>query len=487
MKHILSIADLSKSEMDEIIDVTQKVMVPIAKRRQKEGKVPKINEAKVTLLFLEPSTRTMGSYSEAIRLLGWEKEIFYPEASSLKKKESFGNTIRMLAVQGAHIIVIRTGKEGAPRFAAEILEKEGYPTAVHNAGDGTNQHPTQTLLDRLTIKEVLGRLNNFTFGAVGDLKYGRTIHSLISSFSPEDGIRVKLVSAPETRLPNRFKKDLDIEESDSMEILEDCDIIYVTRIQEERILDPQERESLKGKFRITKEVLDSFKKDVKIMHPLPYVDEISPEVRRDPRVIVDKQAWYGIPTRMYLLQVSNQERFTKINFPEKSVIEEKVIKDVSLSEYLKRKEKKKIERYFRPISYGTVIDHLPVFSSDKIKKILKLKKNIFGGVIHTIEGVSSSKMGIKDVMVLENIFLSPEDIAGVSLIAPQATYNVIKDGRLRKLKFISRFVKGIGKCPNKLCITHYEEESEPKFEVGDTIRCVYCEREFTREEILATI
>ena len=96
-------------------------------------------------------------------------------------------------------------------------------------------------------------------------------------------------------------------------------------------------------------------------------------------------------------------------------------------------------------------------------------------------------MKIKDVMVLENIFLSPEDIAGISLIAPQATYNVIKDGRLRKLKFISRFVKGIGKCPNKLCITHYEEESEPKFEVGERIKCIYCEREFTREEILATI
>ena len=183
MKHIISINDFEKKEIDEIVNGGAK-MIPYVNKKTFPSEANLKDKPKVCLLFLEPSTRTLGSYEEATRLLGWPIKIISGiETTSLIKKESFANTIRMLVIQGAEILIIRSREEGAARFAAEILEKSGfYNVSVQNAGDGANQHPSQTFLDRLTIFQTLGRLKNFTFGFVGDLKYSRVVHSLISYY-----------------------------------------------------------------------------------------------------------------------------------------------------------------------------------------------------------------------------------------------------------------------------------------------------------------
>ena len=497
MRHIISISDFTKKEIDEIVKGASR-MIKHAKEKIVPPQAKTKKKPKVSLLFLEPSTRTLGSFEEAARILGWPTKIISgKEGTSLMKKESLANTVRMMAIQGTDILILRTKEEGTARFAAEILEKSGFEKiSVINAGDGANQHPTQTFLDRLTILKELGRLKDFIFGFVGDLKYSRTVHSLLSSFSLEDNVKFKFVSCPETKLPQKYKRNLDYVESDSLEDLKDCDIIYVTRIQEERFTDPLELERVRGKFKITKEVLEGFKKSVKIMHPLPYVDEISPEIRLDKRVIIDKQAWYGIPTRIYLLLWANKKRFEKGEKESLPKIEKEILVDMEIEKYLAKRKKE--EKYFRPIRNGVVLDHLPVGTGDKIKKCLifakVLKEN---SVIHLIENVPSRKMKIKDVLILENAFLT-EDLYGlIRVIAPQVTFNVLKDGRFKKIKVklpekILSF-NSLLSCPNKLCITNLDPEAKPKFQIIKAenekfiLKCEYCEREFEREEIIKTI
>jgi len=499
MKHIISINDFKKEEIDRIVEGGRE-MIPYAQKKITPPAAMSKGRPKVCLLFLEPSTRTMGSYEEAARLLGWSTRIVAgPETTSLMKKESFANTVRMFVTQGAEILVIRSKEEGAARFAAEILEKSGFNNvSIQNGGDGANQHPSQTFLDRLTISQTLGRLKNFTFGFLGDLKYSRTVHSLLSSFTPEDGIRFKLVSCLETKLPPRYKRNLNISESESLDYLKDCDIVYATRIQEERFSDPMELERVKGRYRITKGILDSWKREVKIMHPMPYMDEISPEIRSDSRVIIDKQAWYGIPTRMNLLLWSNQHRLEETPISKTLELKKEIIRETRIDEYLT--SRKKEEKYFRPIRNGTVLDHLYPGTGDKIKKCLKLSK-IFkeNSVVHSIEGVPSQKLGIKDILILENIFI-PEYLFGlISFIAPKATFNILKDNKIIKIKVgIPEEIFGVNfllRCPNNLCITNYDPEAETKFKILKfseneqefLLRCNYCEREFSREEIVKTI
>jgi len=499
MKHIISISDFKKEEIDRIVEGGRE-MIPYAQKKITPPAAMVKDKPKVCLLFLEPSTRTLGSYEEAARLLEWPTRIVAgPETTSLIKKESFANTVRMFATQGAAILVIRSKEEGAARFAAEILEKSGFNNvSIQNGGDGANQHPSQTFLDRLTIFQTLGRLKNFTFGFLGDLKYSRTVHSLLSSFTPEDKIQFKLVSCPEIRLPLRYKRNLNISESESLDRLKDCDVVYATRIQEERFSDPTELKRVKGRYRITKDILDSWKQEVKIMHPMPYVDEISPEIRSDSRVIIDKQAWYGIPTRMSLLLWSNQHRFIEAPVSKTPELKKEIIREAEIDEYLAGQKKE--EKYFRPIRNGTVLDHLYLGTGDKIKKCLRASK-IFGqnSVVHSIEGVPSQKLGIKDILILENVFI-PEYLFGlISFIAPQVTFNVLKDNRIRKIKVgIPEEIFGVNfllRCPNNLCITNYDPEAETKFKILKfsenekefPLRCNYCEREFSREEIIKTI
>lgn len=486
MKHIISINDFDGDKIFNDILPKCKEKIKFAKKRIPKKFSP---QKKVTFAFFEPSTRTRGSYVEASRLLGWEKDVILSkEATSLSKKESIANTARMLAIQGADVLVIRTKIEGAPKFAAEVLEKD-FNISVQNAGDGTNQHPTQTFLDLLTIKEKIGRLDDLKIGFCGDLKYGRTVHSLLSALSHRKKISLVLASDPSTALQERYKKPFkNIIEGDSLDVFRNCDIIYLTRLQRERFQDdPVALKRAEGKFQITQKDLDTFKKDVIIMHPLPYVNEISPEIRLDKRVLIDQQAWYGVPVRTSLLEHGYKNRNQKLNFNIIADSQFKTLKEETLAQYFSKRQKgKKSYEYFRPIESGTVIDHIPRGLAFKIRNYLIENKKIDGGIKHIIEDIQSRKSdSIKDVLVLDNMFLDKESTVGISSLAPSITINIIKNKKFKKIKIKNPSLINIGKCPNVNCITNHDREAKPKFISSDNaVNCYFCEKQFTRREIL---
>lgn len=484
-KNFISINDFSKKQIFEEILPQCEGRIEFVKSREI---IQRKNDAKVTFAFFEPSTRTLGSYYEASQLLGFRSDkVVGEDFTSIKKKESMANTARMYANQNADVIVIRTKIEGAPRFISEILEEEGYNVSVQNGGDGTNQHPTQTFLDLLTIKKHLGRLEKFKIGFFGDLKYGRTIHSLLCALSHQKNVSVVLASDPETALQDQYKSLFrDVQIGDSLETLVDCDLNYGGRLQEERFAgDPIALQRARGRFKITRKVLDDWKKDVIIMHPLPYTVEITPEVRRDKRIIVDDQAWCGLPTRVHLLQDGYTSRICKaVKNGERGKL--KILKQVTLSKYLEQRSEKKAYQYFVPIQNGIVIDHIPNGLGLKIRGFIS---SFLGGkyVRHLIEDVDSGKMGgCKDVIVVEGGFLTKEQMISVCSLNPTITINDIREGVFAKFKIDTpSVVSGIGRCPNQNCITNNDPEAKYKFSsIGGGVKCVYCEKHFTTEEVL---
>ncbi len=291
MKDVISIKDFNRDQI-ELVLKNAEIM---------EGFIngTDILESKIlSTLFFEPSTRTRLSFESAMKRLGG-KVIGFSESgsTSVAKGETLQDTIRM-AEQYSDIIVIRHPQDGAARLAAEAAT-----VPVINAGDGSNQHPTQTLLDLYTIKKELGRIDNLKIGLMGDLKYGRTIHSLASALSWYD-ISLQLLSPPGLEMPKYIKEDLLAKSVPVAEITEieaiDVDVLYVTRIQKERFPDIEEYEKVKGSYRITMDSMEYIKKAI-IMHPLPRVDEIDPEIDKTPNALYFKQARNGVPVRMALL------------------------------------------------------------------------------------------------------------------------------------------------------------------------------------------
>jgi len=504
MKHFLGIQDFDIEKLLEILMLAKEEMVPRARAQTSPDyhKTPEL--PKVTLLFLEPSTRTLASYREAAELLGFRvQEISGIEGTSFMKKESFADGVRTLAEEGANIMVIRSKFEGAPRFAAEIFDRMNYGVAVHNAGDGANRHPTQAMLNFLTILIKLGRLHDFTVGFLGDLRYSRTIHSdldmlklLIERYGD---IKIKAVSVPEAALYPSQKMGLAIEESDSIETLSDCDIVMATRVQEARYQDPSELAKVMGRFTIDRRVLDEvLRDDVLIMHPGPRGNEIAPEISEDPRVIMWKQMHFGIPARMALLSRSYLARKTTSIPPKEPAIKLRAIAESSVEERLaKREQKDGPYRYFMPITErGMVIDHLPLGSGDAIKSLLRDHAGLRGdeGCIHLHEGIKVAKgtehERRKDVIVLEGQYIGKRFYGAIAFIAPDVTFNEIRGGNFRKIKvdMPKALPSGIFRCPNVVCITNNDPEAEARFTVqakGLAATCVYCNRTFTREEILA--
>ncbi len=431
---------------------------------------------------------------EASGLLGWsDHRSPPPDNTSLMKSESWAETARTWAIQGAGVIAMRTKIEGVQKFLAKILEEKGFNVSIQNCGDGEHEHPSQCILDLVTIKQEKGRLENLTIGFLGDLRFGRTVHSLVKALSLSKGISLRLVSAPEMSLPRHYLKNFkgEVKQSEDLKILSDCDVIYATRIQVERF-PPEVQYAIaraKEKYRITEEVLKVFKPDAIIMHPLPHANGFSPMAIRDKRVVIHKQSWYGIPTRMYLLNRGYINRFRKespiLSLPKGSM---KTILHKDLKEYLEEKSSRnKARRYFSPIDNGTVIDHLPRGFGAKIREALG-KAGLFGedSVRHTIEDVPSKRMGKKDVLVLDGVFLSKEMMISIASFAEGVTINVIKDGRFRKLILGKPGrIENIGHYPNDNCITRHDPEAFPIFlRVGNgDVECHYCGRSFKNSEI----
>ena len=297
MKHLIDIKDLSVEEIDNLIEVAKDIIANPEKYSHKcDGKI-------LATLFFEPSTRTRLSHESAMLSLGGQVLGFSEAASSSASKgETVSDTIRMVGCY-SDIIAMRHPKEGAPLVASM---KSTVP--IINAGDGGHNHPTQTLTDLLTIKCEKGRLDNLTIGLCGDLKFGRTVHSLITAMSRYSNIKFVLISPEELKLPEYVKKDVleknNIEYCETKDIEEhmgDLDILYMTRVQKERFFNEEDYIRLKDYYILNKEKLKNAKEELCILHPLPRVNEISTDVDDDPRACYFKQANYGKYIRMALI------------------------------------------------------------------------------------------------------------------------------------------------------------------------------------------
>lgn len=297
MKHLLNPLDFSVEELEQLLDLAR----DISHNQKKYSHV--CDGKKLATLFYEPSTRTRLSFESAMLNLGGSVLGFSSaDSSSASKGESVSDTIRVISCY-ADICAMRHPKEGAPMVAAE---KSGIP--VINAGDGGHQHPTQTLTDLMTIRELKGSLNNFTIGLCGDLKFGRTVHSLINSLIRYDNIKFILISPKELRVPDYIREDVlkgnnvEFEEVEKLEdVMPQLDILYMTRVQKERFFSEDEYLRMKDFYILNKEKMGLAKKDMYILHPLPRVNEISVEVDDDPRAAYFKQAQYGVYVRMALI------------------------------------------------------------------------------------------------------------------------------------------------------------------------------------------
>lgn len=292
-KHIISIRDMSKEEIEYILAKSADV---------KAGRYPNLLKDKVlATLFFEPSTRTRLSFEAAISLSGGSY-IGFADAvnSSVKKGETLKDTIKTITGY-CHAIVIRHPYEGAARVTSEVST-----VPVINAGDGSNQHPTQTLLDLFTIKEKFNKIDNLNIGLFGDLKYGRTVHSLSMALANYN-VNLYLISPELLQMPEYYKSYLKksnikyVEYENLNEIGKQLDILYVTRLQRERFGDPQEYEKMSGSYRVTEETLHSLSEHTKIMHPLPRVDEITTQVDNYDNAIYFEQAHNGVFVRQALL------------------------------------------------------------------------------------------------------------------------------------------------------------------------------------------
>ena len=297
MKHLISPLDLSVEELDQLLDLAQDIEAnPKEYAHACDGK-------KLATLFYEPSTRTRLSHEAAMLNLGGSVMGFSSaDSSSASKGESVSDTIRVISCY-ADICAMRHPKEGAPIVASQ------YSTIpIINAGDGGHQHPTQTLTDLLTIRNLKGRLNNMTIGLCGDLKFGRTVHSLINALVRYEGIRFVLISPEELRLPEYIRQDvLDRQQIPYEEVvrLEDAlpklDILYMTRVQKERFFNEEDYVRMKDFYVLDQKKMALAPEDMYVLHPLPRVNEIAVEVDDDPRAAYFRQVQYGVYVRMALI------------------------------------------------------------------------------------------------------------------------------------------------------------------------------------------
>ncbi len=297
MRSLISIEELSREEIDSLISTANDIIANPKKYSELcRGK-------KLATLFYEPSTRTRLSFEAAMYELGGNVLGFSEaQSSSAAKGESVADTARTVSCY-ADIIAMRHPKEGAPFVAAQNAS-----VPVINAGDGGHNHPTQTLADLCTISRECGRMSNLTIGCCGDLKFGRTVHSLIAAMSRYENVRFVLISPEELRVPSYVRHDIlerggipYAETQDISEVMGELDILYMTRVQRERFFSEEEYLRLKDSYILTADKLSGAKDSLCIMHPLPRVNEISVEVDRDPRACYFKQVLYGKYMRMALI------------------------------------------------------------------------------------------------------------------------------------------------------------------------------------------
>ncbi len=297
MKHLIDPTDLTREETDQIIDLALEI---IADRPAWQEKMA---HRKLSTLFYEPSTRTRLSFTAAMMELGGNVLGFADAAnSSVSKGETVQDTVRVVS-SFVDIIAMRHYIEGAQSYASEVS-----PVPIINAGDGSHSHPTQTLTDLLTIRRELGHIDGITIGFCGDLRFGRTVHSLIKALARYKDVKVVLIAPEALKLPDYIRRDvcdkmkIDYREVETMEeVMPELDILYMTRVQKERFLDEDEFDRVKDSFRLDCEKLSQAKSRMAVLHPLPRVNEILPEVDADPRAAYFRQVENGKFVRMALI------------------------------------------------------------------------------------------------------------------------------------------------------------------------------------------
>lgn len=298
MKHLLDPMDISVGEIDELLDLADNIIANPERYQEV------CRHKKLATLFFEPSTRTRLSFEAAMHELGGDVIGFAgADNSSASKGESVADTVRTVECY-ADIIAMRHPKEGAATVASQNVD-----IPIINAGDGGHQHPTQTLTDLLTIRSLKGRLDHLTIGMCGDLKFGRTVHSLIRALSRYSSIKFVFISPKELKVPRYVKEDV-LKNNENVtyvqyerleEIISDLDILYMTRVQRERFFNEEDYIRLRDSYILDAEKMKLAKDDMIVMHPLPRVNEISVEVDKDPRAVYFKQALFGKYVRMALI------------------------------------------------------------------------------------------------------------------------------------------------------------------------------------------
>ena len=297
MRHLMSPLDFSVEELDHLLDLAHDIELhPEKYAHACEGK-------KLATIFYEPSTRTRLSFEAAMLNLGGNVLGFSSAASSSASKgESVSDTIRMISCF-ADICAMRHPKEGAPMVASAVSS-----IPVINAGDGGHQHPSQTIADLLTIRSLKGRLDHFTIGLCGDLKFGRTVHSLVRALARYEGVKFIFISPEELKMPSYIKEEvleangIPYREVERLEdVMSDLDVLYMTRVQKERFFNEEDYVRLKDFYILNNQKMELAKDDMIVMHPLPRVNEISVEVDKDPRAAYFRQVQYGVYVRMALI------------------------------------------------------------------------------------------------------------------------------------------------------------------------------------------
>lgn len=295
MDNLISMRDLSKDDILHLLDIAAKI--------ENKKIIPNMQRKLAALLFFEPSTRTMFSFDTAMKRMNGDTIIMSgTKNTSAKKGETFADTLQTIA-QYSDIIIMRSPIEGAARYATEVVD-----IPVVNAGDGANQHPTQALLDLYSIIKTQGKLENLKIGLAGDLRFGRTVHSLTQAMAVF-GAEFKFISPSFLQMPEYIKDDLaeqkinfkEFKEMD--ENIDDLDILYVTRIQKERFADPEDYERVKGSYVLDKNMLNNVKNNFKVLHPLPRVDEIHTDVDDTQFAYYFPQAKNGVYTREAIISI----------------------------------------------------------------------------------------------------------------------------------------------------------------------------------------
>jgi aspartate carbamoyltransferase catalytic subunit len=444
---------------------------------------------KMAYAFFEASTRTRISFLAAASNIGMARFGFgSAESTSLKKDESTGHTLKMLEGYMADALVIRHSLDGAAQYAADKLE-----VPVINAGDGRHEHPTQTLVDLMSIIETQGKLSGLKIALVGDLKYGRTVHSLVKAIRQFPENTFKLVSPKELELPEQYTNGhSDTEITDLEKAIRTCDIIYMTRIQLERIEDPRERQEVLGQIQLRPEMFDKAKPNLKVLHPLP-IDATHPEIsktfdRERPNIAYYfQQAANGLPIREVILAAVTGaigDDFKGKGYTPPVYNECNSLIPLKLGGKKRKYEQPKEEYVVKPVFHGTVIDHVPDQLGWKLAHALGMDDSdrFSRGRVVYAQGLHSASLNSKEIMMLHNHELSEAELRIVAMVAPGVTINIVRNGAVTaKYKTqLPDVINGILQCDNKRCISNDPKEDAPgRFYVRNRntaeLSCHYCD------------